>query len=90
MDHTSYKYITGAATTTFAGNESTRVFLHAINVNKLTIGTVTIQSDTTVLGILAAGTPIGQYWVSTRGLTIPSLTIVNAAAENITVEYATF
>lgn len=82
----TYKYITGAATTTFAG-ETTRTVVGAININKTTIGTVTIKAGTTTIGIFAAGTTPRQYWGTTNGTEVESLTIVNSAAEDITVFY---
>lgn len=83
----SYKYITATATTTFAGNETNRVVLGAINVNKTLVGTLTIQAGSTVIGVLAIGTPIGEYWYTTTGTEIEALTIVNSATEDVTVAY---
>lgn len=83
----TYKYITTAATTTFAGNETARVVLSAINVNKILTGTVTIKAGSTTIGVLAASTPIGEYWYSNGGTEIESLTIVNASTEDVTVLY---
>lgn len=83
----TYKYITTAATTTFAGNETNRVVLGAINVNKILTGTLTIKAGSTTIGVLAASTPIGEYWYTTTGTEIESLTIVNASTEDVTVFY---
>lgn len=85
---TNYKYITDAATTTFKGNETVRVLLHGIFVNKILTGALSIQSGSTVLGLLTAATPIGTYFKSEKGILIENLTIVNASAENVTVEYS--
>lgn len=82
----SYKYITTATTTTFAG-ETARVVLGAINVNKILTGTLTIKAGSTTIGVLAAATPIGEYWYSATGTEIESLTIVNTSTEDITVLY---
>lgn len=82
-----YKYITTAATTTFAGNETNRVVLGSINVNKVLTGTVTIKAGSTTIGVLAASAPIGEYWYSNTGTEIESLTIVNGSTEDITVLY---
>lgn len=85
----SYKYITTATTTTFAG-ETKRIVLGAINVNKILTGTLTIKSggaSGTTIGILAAATPIGEYWYSNTGVEIEDLAITNGSAENITVFY---
>lgn len=86
MSTNTYKLITDAVTTTFAG-ETKRVILGAINVNKITAGTVIIKSGSDAIGTLAIGTPIGEYWYSAGGTEIEDLQIVNAAAENITVFY---
>jgi len=82
-----YKYITGAATTTFAATETARVLLHGIQVNKILTGTLTIKAGSTTIGVLAASTPIGVYWLSTMGIEIEALTIVNSSAEDVTVFY---
>ena len=87
MNNYTYKYITTAATATFAG-EMKKVVLGAINVNKVLTGTVTIRTGTTVIGVLPISTPIGQYWFSgDNGTLIPDLQIVNSATEDITVFY---
>lgn len=83
----SFKYITGAATTTFAGNETNRVVLGSINVNKILTGAVTIKSGSTTIGVLAASAPIGEYWYTNTGTLVESLTIVNGSTEDITVFY---
>ena len=83
----TYKYITGAATTVFAGNETKRVILSAINVNKVLTGTLVVKAGTTTIGTLAASTPIGEYWYSKNGVEIEDLQIVNASAEDVTVFY---
>lgn len=82
----SYKYITAAATTTFAG-EANRVILGSINVNKILTGTLTISAGATTIGVLAAATPIGEYWYSAGGTEIEALTIVNGSTEDVTVFY---
>jgi len=85
---TNYKYITGAATTTFKGNETVRVLLHGIFVNKILTGTLVVKSGATTLGILTAATPIGTYFKSENGILIEDLQITNASAEDVTVEYS--
>ncbi len=82
----SYKYITTAATTTFAG-ETKRVVLGAINVNKILTGTLTILAGSTTIGVLAAATPIGEYWYTTTGTEIEDLQITNGSTEDVTVFY---
>lgn len=82
----TYKYITEAATTTFVG-ETTRTVVGAINVNKILTGTLTIKAGSTTIGVLAAGTPIGEYWYSSNGTEVESLTIVNGSTEDVTVFY---
>lgn len=83
----TFKYITAPATTTFAGLETNRVVLGAINVNKVTTGTLVIKAGATTIGTIAAAAPIGEYWYSATGTEIESLTIVNASAEDVTVFY---
>jgi len=85
---TNYKNITGAATTTFKGNETRRCLLHGIFVNKILTGTLSIQSGATAFGLLAASTPIGTYFKSEQGILVENLTIVNGSTENVTVEYS--
>ena len=85
----TYKPITDAATTTFAG-ESKRVVLGSININKTLTGTLTIKSgggSGTTIGIIAAGVIAGEYWYADGGTEIEDLAIINSAAENVTVFY---
>lgn len=82
----SYKYITSAATTTFAG-ETKRIVLGSINVNKTLNGIVTVIAGSTTIGLFAAGTLPGEYWYSAGGTEIEDLKITNAAGEDITVFY---
>ncbi len=84
----NYTYITGAATTVVTGIDITRTLLHAININKTLVGTLTIKSDTTTIGIFAPGTLPGCYWRSEHGVLIPSLTIVNSNSEDVTVVWS--
>ena len=86
----SYKYITSATTTTFAGNETSRVLLACININKALTGTLTIKTgggSGTTLGVLAVGTAAGQYWYTNSGTLIDGLAIINSATEDVTVAY---
>lgn len=82
----SPKYITAAATTTFAG-ETTKVLLGSININKTLTGTLTIKAGSTTIGVIAAGTLPGCYWRADTGMLVLSLTIVNGSTEDITVFY---
>ena len=83
----TYKYITTAATTNLYGNEVKRVVLHGIEINKPLTGTLTINAGGTVIGIIAAGTAVGSYWISTNGIEVESCNIVNSATEDVTVIY---
>lgn len=86
----SVKYITTAATTLFAGTEAKRVVLSSIQVNKILTGTLTIKSgggSGTTIGVLAASTPIGEYWYTNTGTEIEDLAIVNGSTEDVTVMY---
>lgn len=86
----SFKYITGAATTLFAGNDSTRVVLGAININKALTGTLTIKTgggSGTTIGVFPIATPAGEYWYAATGTLIDSLALINSASEDITVLY---
>lgn len=86
----SYKYITGAATTLFAGNDSSRVILGAININKALTGTLTVKTgggSGTTIAIFPIGTAAGEYMYTTTGTLIDSLAIVNSASEDVTVFY---
>lgn len=86
MNPNTYKFITGAATTTFAG-ETGRVILAGISVNKALTGTLIIKSGATTIGTIAIATPAGQYWTTTNGVEIENLSIVNSAAEDAVVFY---
>ncbi len=86
MNQNTYKRITNAATTTFAG-ETTRTVMGAININKTLNGTLTIKAGTTTIGVFAAGTLPGEYWYSANGTEIESLTIVNTSTEDVVVFY---
>ncbi len=87
----SYKYITAPATTLFAGNEVKKVVIHGIEINKTLTGTLTLSSDAsaanTTIGIMAAGTSAGSYWISTNGISIQDFAITNSATEDVTVIY---
>jgi hypothetical protein len=83
----TYKYITTAGTYVLYGNEMKKVVLHGIEVNQILTGTLTVMAGATVIGIMAAGTPIGSYWISTNGIQIESANIVTSANENVTVIY---
>ena len=54
----NYKNITTATTTTFAGTETNRVVLGAINVNKILTGTLQIKAGTVLIGIMVFKEPI--------------------------------
>lgn len=85
-----YAYITGAATTLLKGNETSRVILNCIQINKTTTGTITIKSgggSGTIIGVIAIGTIPGTYWVTTDGIEIENPAIINSATEDITVMY---
>jgi hypothetical protein len=82
----SYKYITTAATTAFAG-DTKRIVLGAININKALTGTLTIIAGSTTIGVIAATTPAGEYWYSAGGTEIEDLKITNASTEDVTVFY---
>jgi outer membrane lipoprotein-sorting protein len=87
MENTnSYKYITTAATTAFAG-ETKRVILSGIQINKTTAGTITVLAGSTTIGVIAAGTLPQTLWLSERGVEIQDLKITNAAGEDTTVFY---
>ncbi len=86
LNQNTYKYITDATTTTFAG-ETTRTVIATININKTLIGTLTIKAGTTTIGIFAAGTLPGEYWYSANGTEIESLSVINSAAADVTVFY---
>ncbi len=83
----TYKYITTATTTNLFGNEVNKVVLHGIEVNKILTGTLTIKAGATIIGVLAAATPIGSYWISTNGIQIESANITNTSTEDVTVIY---
>jgi len=85
--YNTYKYITTATTTTFAGNELTKVILGSININKPLTGTLTVKSGSTTLAVFAASTPAGEYMYSSNGTVIESLNIVNGSTEDVTVFY---
>lgn len=87
MSLNNYKNITTATITTFKGLETFRVILGAINVNKILTGTLVIKSGSTVIGTLAIGTPVGEYWYSSNGTEIEDLQITNASGEDVTVFY---
>lgn len=82
----TYKYITTGATTTFAG-ETKRVVVDSIQINKITIGTLTLKSGATTIGIVAIGCPQGPIFQSIYGTEIEDFQITNSATEDITVFY---
>lgn len=83
----TFKYITTGATTTFAGNETKRVVVDSIQINKITTGTLTLKTGSTTIGIVAIGCPQGPIWQSIYGVEIEDFQITNSATEDITVFY---
>ncbi len=83
----TYKYITTASTYNLFGTEVKKVVVHGIEINKTLSGTLTIRAGATVIGIFAAGTLPGSYWISTNGIQVESANIVNSATEDVTVIY---
>lgn len=83
----TYKYITTGATTTFAGNETKRVIVDSIQINKITTGTLTLKAGSTTIGIVAIGAPQGPLFQSIYGTEIEDFQITNSATEDITVFY---
>ena len=83
----TYKYITTAATYNLFGNELKKVVIHGIQINKPLTGTLTIKAGSTTIGVLAASTPAGSYWISTNGINVESCNITNASTEDVTVIY---
>lgn len=85
----SFKYITTAATTTFAG-ETKRVVVDSIQVNKITTGTLTLKTggaSGTTIGVVAIGCPQGSIFQSIYGTEIEDFALTNSATEDITVFY---
>ncbi|HXB13124.1 MAG TPA: hypothetical protein VNZ45_14145 [Bacteroidia bacterium] len=85
-----YAYITAPATTLLKGNETNRVILNAIQINKTLTGTLTIKSgggSGTIIGVIASGTIPGTYWITTDGLEIENPAIINGSTEDVTVMY---
>lgn len=86
----SFKYITTGATTTFAGNETKRVIVDSIQINKITTGTLTLKiggGSGTTIGVIAIGCPQGPAFQSIYGTEIEDFAIINSATEDITVFY---
>lgn len=87
----SYKYLTLAGTYLLAGNEVKPVNIHGIEINRTLAGTLTIQADASgtpvTIGIIAAGTLPGSYWISTNGIQINDAQIVISNNEDVTVIY---
>jgi hypothetical protein len=81
------KYITTAATTTFSGNEVQKTVIHGIAINKTLTGTLTIKQGATTIGVIAATTIPGMYWLSENGIYVDNLSIVNGSTEDVTVFY---
>lgn len=88
--YNTYKYITTGATTLLAGNETQRVIIDSIQINKITTGTITVKSgggSGTTLAIIAIGCPQGPVFQSIYGVEIEGAAIINSATEDITVFY---
>jgi hypothetical protein len=83
----TYAYITTAATTNLYGNELKKVVIHGIQINKALTGTLTIKSGSTTIGVIAASTAAGSYWISTNGIQVESANITNGSTEDVTVIY---
>lgn len=86
----TYKYITTPATTLLAGNETNRVVIDSIQINKITTGTITIKSggaSGTTLAVIAIGCPQGPIFQSIYGVEIENPAITNSGTEDVTVFY---
>ncbi len=83
----TYKYITTAATYNLYGTEVRKVVVHGIEINKPLTGTLTIKAGATTIGVIAAGTAAGSYWISTNGIQVESCNVTNSATEDVTVIY---
>ncbi len=83
----TYVHITSPATTLLYGNEVRRVNIHGIQINKTLSGTLTIKAGSTTIGVIAANTIPGSYWISTNGIEVESANVVNSATEDVTVIY---
>ncbi len=87
----NYKYITTAATTLLAGTEISRILIKGIHINKVMTGTLTIKSggaSGTTIGIIAASTIAGDYWVTPDGIEVENPAFTNGSTEDITISYS--
>jgi hypothetical protein len=87
----TYKYITTAANYLLAGNETNRVIIECIQVNKTLVGTLTIKAggaSGTTIGVIAAGTLAGTYWQTNLGIEVENPCLTNSSSsDDITVFY---
>ncbi len=83
----TYKYITTLGTYTLYGTEVRKTVIHGIQINQILGGTLTVKAGTVTIGIFAAGTLPGSYWISTNGINVESGTIVTSHDEDVTVIY---
>ena len=81
----NYQYISTATTTVIGAAAYRRISLLGIAINKTLVGTVTIKSGATTIGVLAIGTLAETYWNVYGGVEINDLQIVTSAADDVTV-----
>jgi hypothetical protein len=82
MEYFNYKYITGAATTTIAARPA---FLHAIVLNEVTAGAITILDGADTIAIIKAATAAQTLTYDICLKT--SLIVTTAQGDDITVSY---
>ena len=85
----NYTYIS-TATTTVIGAPAPgirRVNLMGIFINKTTVGTVTIKSGATTVGVFAIGTTPNTYWLVDEGTEVADLQIVTSGIDDVTISW---
>ena len=85
----NYTYINSAATTVIGAPAPgiRRVNVAGIFINKTTVGTVTIKTGATTIGVFAIGTVPNTYWFTDDGVEVADLQIVTSGADDITVSW---
>lgn len=83
----NYTYISTATTTVIGSAINRRCNVMAIFVNKTTIGTITIKSGATTIGVIAIGEKANAYWLTDNGTEVADLQIVTSAADDVTIAW---
>lgn len=78
----NFTYIHAATTTNLYGTETKRSVMLGLSLNKTAVGTITLKSGSTTIGVIAIGELARMYWTVPGGFEVESLNIVTSSASD--------